>query len=127
MGLRSALAVIGAVALGAGMVVAGAPARASDLGYAYDDVPAPVVTREVIVERPVVVRPRPVVREVIVERPVVVRPRPVVREVIVEGPVVVRPRRAIREVLVEREGFYGPRPFRPRAVRYSAPIFDPYD
>ena len=112
-------------ALGAALLGAGAPMTATQAlagGYAYDDdLPATVVTRRTIVERPVVVQPRRVVREVVVERPVVVRPRRVVREVVEERPVVVRPRPAFRDVVVERDRFYG-RPVRP--VGYGPALDD---
>ena len=117
------LAALGALTLSASISGIATSARAADYGY-----DAPVVERRTIVERPVVVVPRPVVREVVVERPVVYRPRPVVREVIVERPVVYRPRPLVREVVVERDGFYGPRRFGPRPVGYGyGPGFGPYD
>jgi hypothetical protein len=119
---RIALAALGALSLGAA-VTDTTSARANGYGYDDYDAPATVVTRRTIVERPVVVRPRPVVREVIVERPVVYRPHPVVREVVVERPVVYRPR---REVVVERDGFYEPRRFGPRPVGFGYGGFYPY-
>lgn len=130
-----AFALIGAMALGASV---SSPALAADYGY-DDEAPPAVVTRRTVVERPVFVERRPVVREVVIERPVFDRPPPVVREVIVERPVVYRPR---REVIVEREefhrhrhpafadraGYYGPRRFGPRPVRFGQGSgYDAYD
>ena len=116
---RIALAALGALTLGAGFLGLAAPAQAGGYGYGYDDgydAPETVITRRTIVERPIVVQPRPIVREVVVERPIVVRPRPVVREVIVERPVVYRPR---REVIVEEDSYYGLRRFGPRRANYG--------
>ena len=123
---RIALAALGALTLSASISGIATSAQAAD--YGYDSYDAPIVERRTIVERPMVVVPRPVVREVIVERPVVYRSRPVVREVVVERPVVYRTRPVVREVVVERDGFYGPRRFGPRPVGYGyGPGFGPYD
>ncbi|WP_284214141.1 hypothetical protein, partial [Methylobacterium oxalidis] len=107
---KTALAALGALALGAGALLPATAAHAGGYGY---EAPETVVTHRTIVERRVVAPPRRVVREVVVERPVVYRPRPIVREVVVERPVVYRPRPVVREVVVERDGFYGRRRFGP--------------
>ena len=105
-----ALGVLSAVALGAVLIGAAAPARATGYGYDDYDDSTTVITRRTTIERRVI-RPRPVTREVVIERPVIYRPRPVVREVVVERPVVYTPRPIFREEFVERDGFDGPRSF----------------
>ncbi len=122
------LGVVSAFALGAALVGATAPARATDLGYDDYDEPTTVITRRTTVERQIV-RPRPVVHEVVIERPVIYQPRPIVQEVVVERPVVYRPRPIYREQFVERDGFYGRRPFRrgPGGFGYGRPEFRAYD
>ena len=108
---RVARTLAGALVLGLGGVAGLSSARAADF-YGEDYDAPPVVTRRVVVERPIYLRPAPVVREVVVERPVYVHPRPVVREVVVERPVVYRPRPFVREVVVEPyDRPYGPRRF----------------
>jgi hypothetical protein len=96
---KIALAALGA-AISGGTLLSATASRASD--YSYDDYDAPrtVVTRRTVVERRVVVPPpaRRVVREIVEERPVVYRPRPIVRDVVVERDGYYSPRR------------FGPRP-----------------
>ena len=71
----------GVLALGSGVAVSTAPARADEpVGYSHRTYKGRPVLRYGAVSRP-----RRIVREVVVERPVIYRPRPLVREVFVEA------------------------------------------